>query len=193
MLCGCVLQESTSWVEFIMFVFRTSSDSIDRPSRSGQTGSILKQPSWPEPAPGPRKRLSFSILFIPSLTTSVDMIDLTIFENVCWKCMPFSKMYAGNVCKNVCWKCIRKCMLGSTLLQWETAIAVRNDWIFISSEQMHMKLWPTCGCILFPAHMMPGLNGYHIHIALLTSSFFGIPQRLFLLDCSISKQFQLGK
>ena len=53
MLCECVLYESTSWVEFIMFVFRTSRDRRDRPSRSGQAGPILKRPSRPEPALGP--------------------------------------------------------------------------------------------------------------------------------------------
>ena len=74
MLCECVLYESTSWVEFI-FVFRTSRDRRDRPSRSGQTGPILKRPSRPEPALGPRKKaVFFFFLFVPSLTTSVAMM-----------------------------------------------------------------------------------------------------------------------
>ena len=65
MLCKCVLYESTSWVEFIMFVFRTGRDRRDRPSRSGQTGPILKQPSRPEPALGSRKKAVFFHSFYP--------------------------------------------------------------------------------------------------------------------------------
>jgi hypothetical protein len=70
MLCECVLYESTRWVEFKMFVFRTIRDRRDRPSRSGETGPILKRPSRPQPVLGLEKRLSFFIFFIPSLTTS---------------------------------------------------------------------------------------------------------------------------
>jgi hypothetical protein len=60
-----VLYEWTSWVEFIMFVFQTSRDRRGRPSRSGQTVPILKQPSLPEPALGPRKKAVFLHSFYP--------------------------------------------------------------------------------------------------------------------------------
>jgi hypothetical protein len=87
-LCKCVLYKSTSWVECIMFVFRTSRDHRDRPSRSGQTGLILKRPSLPQPALGPRKKAVFFHSFIPSLTTSVAtmvMMGLPADRPVCRK------------------------------------------------------------------------------------------------------------
>jgi len=66
MLCECVVCELTSWVEFIMFVFRRSRDRRDRPSRAGLTGRVLKQPNRPEPAMGPRPSAVFFTSFFPT-------------------------------------------------------------------------------------------------------------------------------
>jgi hypothetical protein len=65
MLCECVVCELTSWVEFIMFVFRRSRDRHDRHSRAGPTARVLKRPNRPEPVMGPRPRAVFFLLFFP--------------------------------------------------------------------------------------------------------------------------------
>jgi hypothetical protein len=65
MLCECVVCELTSWVEFIMFVFRRSRDHRDRPSRGGQTARVLKRPNRPEPVMGPRPSAVFFSSFFP--------------------------------------------------------------------------------------------------------------------------------
>jgi len=58
--------ESTRRVEFIMFVFRRSRDSRDRPSRASPTGRVLKRPNRPEPAMGPRPSAVFFSSFFPT-------------------------------------------------------------------------------------------------------------------------------
>jgi hypothetical protein len=65
MLCECVVCELTTWVEFIMFVFRRSRDRSDRPSQAGPTARVLKRPNRPEPVMGPRPSAVFFSSFFP--------------------------------------------------------------------------------------------------------------------------------
>jgi hypothetical protein len=80
MLCECVVCELTSWVEFIMFVFRRSRDRRDRPSRGGPTARVLKRPNRPEPVMGPRPSAVFFSSFFPPAyyLGSLDGYDYTV-------------------------------------------------------------------------------------------------------------------
>jgi hypothetical protein len=78
MLCECVVCELTSWVEFIMFVFRRSRDRRDRPSRGGPTARVLKRP---EPVMGPRPSAVFFSSFFPP-AYYLGSLDVQITDNV---------------------------------------------------------------------------------------------------------------
>jgi hypothetical protein len=81
MLCECVVCELTSWVEFILFVFRRSRDRSDRPNRGGPTARVLKRPNRPEPVMGPRPSAVFFSSFSPPAYYLGSLNDLRAYGN----------------------------------------------------------------------------------------------------------------